>query len=127
MTTVLVAFADAWLTDVATGVSVTGSFPVRASTEVVAGSIRFYAGGRRRSITTPNRTRTYPITLQWLNDSDAAQVAAWKGRVLLLRDTGGRRVFGTFFQADFTDTYQAAGTRHSAAFTFSELDYSEAV
>jgi hypothetical protein len=127
MTTVFVAFQDAWLTDVATSVSVVGSFPARTSTDVLAGSVRFYAGGRRRSITTPGRTRTYPVTLQWLDDADAAQVATWEGRVLLLRDTGGRRVFGTFFQVDFVDTYQAAGTRHTATFTFTELDYSEGV
>jgi len=127
MTTIVVAFQDAWLTDVATSVSVTGSFPERQSTDALDGGVRVYAGGRRRSITTPSRTRTYPVVLQWLDDTDAAQVAAWAGRVLLLRDTGGRRVFGTFFQVDFTDTYQTAGTRHEATFTFTEIDYSEAV
>ena len=127
MSTVTLTFADAWLTDVATSVSVHGWFPARTSTEVVTGSVRFYAGGRKRVITTPNKTRTYPVTLQWLNDVDAAQVAAWKGRVLLLRDTGGRRVFGTYLQVDFTDTYQFDGTRHAATFVFSEIDFVEAV
>lgn len=127
MSTVTLAFADAWLTDVATSVSVTGSFPTRPSTEVLAGSVRFYAGGRRRVITTASLTRTYPVTLQWLNDADAVQVAAWKGRLLLLRDTAGRRVFGTYLQVDFVDTYQAAGTRHAATFAFTEISYLEAV
>ena len=126
MTLIMVAFADAWLTDVsAPSVSLTASFPARSSDSTLDGAVRFYAGGRRRVITTARSTRTFPLILQWLDDSQVATLDLWRGRVLLLRDVSGRRVFGTFLSMAVEDIFQPAGTRHFVTLTFTEITYSE--
>ena len=89
MTSVMVTFADTWLTDVsAPSVSLTASFPSRSS---------------------------------------ASTLDLWRGRVLLLRDVSGRRVFGTFLSMTVEDIFQPAGTRHFVTLTFTEITYSEGV
>lgn len=127
MTTVSLTFEDAWITDVATLVSVHASYPERTSDDEVDGEIRAYAGGRLRSITSARTKATYPIVLQLLNDTDTALLKTWRGRLLLLRDGEGRRVFGTYFARSIEDYYDAAGTLHDVSLTFQELTFDESV
>ena len=128
MTTITVLFEDAWLTDVANpSVSVHASFPERGSNPAIAGEVRFYAGGRRRVITSANRSATFPLTLQLLSDADLDLLDSWAGRVLLLRDGAGRRVWGTFLALDVEDFWDPEGTLHNVGLTFTELTYDEAV
>ena len=128
MTSVLVAFDDVWLTDVADPtVSVQASSPEREETAHLDGEVRFYAGGRRRVITSMSDARTYPLTLQWLTPADVDQLRSWRGRVLLLRDSLGRRVFGTFLAVEVADRYIVGGWRSVVTLTFTELSYTEGV
>ena len=128
MATVLLTFTEAWLTDVANPtVSVHASFPDRASTDALDGAVRFYAGGRRRVITTPRETHTFPLTLQLVTDADVALLTSWRGRVLLLRDGAGRRVFVTFLSLALEDFNVTGGTLHHATMVLTELTFSEAV
>lgn len=127
MTTGLVTFTNIWITDVASSVSVVGASPTRDVSAALTGEIRFYAGGRRRIITTPADTVTYPLALEWVSDTDTAQLVAWRGRVLLLRDTLGRRVFGTYFQVNQSDVTRGAEFWHNVTLSFSQIDYNEAV
>ena len=128
MSTILVAFEDAWLCDVTNpAVSVHASYPERGSKSDLDGAVRFYAGGRARVITTANRSAAFPLTLQLLSDADLDLLASWAGRLLLLRDGAGRRTFGTFLSLDVTDYWDPEGTLHDASLTFTELTYSEAV
>ena len=127
MATVTLTFTDVWITDVATSVSVHGSFPDRLSSDEVTGDVRSYAGGRLRSITSARTKATYPIVMQLLSDSDAALLKTWRGRVLLLRDSAGRRVFGTYFVRSVEDFYVQSVTLHNVSLTFQEITYSEAV
>lgn len=126
MSTILVSFADAWLTDAANPtVSVHASFPERGQAATLDGEVRHYAGGRRRVITTARRSATFPLTLQLLGDDDLAQVIAWQGSVLLLRDGEGRRIFGTFLAVDVKDYWDPDGPLHEVSLTFSEVDFVE--
>ena len=128
MATVTLTFTDVWLTDVANpAMSVHGSFSERKSDDEVAGDVRPYAGGRLRSITSARTKATYPIVVQLLSDSDAALLKAWRGRVLLLRDSAGRRVFGTYFARSVEDFPMTSGTLHNVSLTFQEITYFEAV
>jgi hypothetical protein len=127
MTTGTGVFPNLWITDVATLVSVSAATPERTASAALGGSVRFYAGGRRRVITTPADAVTYPLTMQWVSDPDTDQLIAWRGRVLLLRDTLGRRVFGTYLQVDQADVSRGAEFWHNVTLTFTELDYLEEV
>ena len=128
MTTIVVAFTDAWLIDVTEpDVTVHTSHPDRKSATSVGGEIRSYAGGRNRVITSANTTATFPLTLQLVNDDELELLTLWRGRVLLLRDGQGRRVFGTFLSLDVDDYWDPTGPLHNVSLTFTELTYSEAV
>lgn len=128
MTSVVVAFPNLWFTDVADPtVSVTVASSLRSSSAALNGRVGLYAGGRRRTITTPADSVTYPVTLQWVSDADTHQLVAWRGRLLLMRDTLGRRVFGTYFRVDQVDVSKGAEFWHNVTLTFEELDYDESV
>ncbi len=68
-----------------------------------AGEVRVYAGGRKRVVTRPLKTRTFGLTavrvpgatLSWLNDH--------AGQLLLFRDHRGRRYFVTYFGLGIED------------------------
>jgi hypothetical protein len=127
MTTVTLTIGLTWLTNPLTGVSVTAANPVRAGEASRNGSIRFYAGGRARVITTPGDVRTYPIVMQNLTDASLILLDGWRGQVVLLRDAPGWRKWGTFLDIKWNDVPGGGGMVHDVTLTFSELDYSEAV
>lgn len=128
MTTVMLTIEDVWLTDVADpSVSVRAASPERSSEVELDGEVRFYAGGRRRVITSARDTAKYPLTLQWLTDAQVATLTGWRGRVLLLRDAFGRRVFGSYLALDVKDVYVDGGRASIVSLTFTELTYSDAV
>ena len=128
MSMIDVTFDDVFLCDVANpGVTVHAHSPERERTADLDGDVRYYAGGRARVITSPRDARTYPLTLQWLTTADVDLLTSWRGRVVLLRDGLGRRVFGSFFSVSTVDRYLVGGWRSVATLTFTEVTYSEAV
>lgn len=128
MSTIDVVFDDVWLTDVTNpAVSINAHSPERAAQATLDGEVRYYAGGRARSITSARDARTYPLTLTGLSVEDVDLLTSWRGRVLLLRDGLGRRVFGTFHGRDISDRYVVGGWRSTATLTFTELTYDESV
>lgn len=128
MTTINVVFDDVYLTDIADPtVSVHASSPERALAAQRDGEVRSYAGGRRRVITNARTAATFPLTLQWLTTADVDQLMAWRGRLLLLRDGLGRRIFGTYLSLDVQDRYLVGGWRSVTTLTFTQVDYSEGV
>lgn len=92
---------EAWITDVVDPTqSVHASYPKDESTAHLGGDFRTYAGNRVRIITDGTDVRTHPLTLQWLTPEQVATLMLWRGRVLLLRDGDGRRVFGSYLDCD---------------------------
>lgn len=128
MATINVVFDDVFLCDVTNPVvTVHAHSPERERSASLDGEVRYYAGGRARVITSPRDERTYPLTLQWLTVAEVDLLLSWRGRVLLLRDGLGRRVFGTFFAVPTTDRYLVGGWRSTTSLTFTELTYVEGV
>ena len=128
MSTIDVVFEDVFLCDVTNpAVTVHAHSPERDRSADLDGEVRYYAGGRARVITSAKDARTYPLTLQWLTVTDVDLLTSWRGRVLLLRDGLGRRVFGTFLAVATSDRYIVGGWRSVAQLTFTELTYLEEI
>lgn len=68
-----------------------------------SGSVRVYAGGRRRVVTTPARAQNIGVTLRMVTTAEVDQLEEWAGTVLMYRDHIGRLAFGTFFELDVDD------------------------
>jgi len=128
MATIGVVFEDVWLCDVTNpAVTVHAHSPEREQAANLDGDVRYYAGGRARVITSARDARTYPLTLTQLTVADVDLLTSWRGRVLLLRDGLGRRVFGTFLSVATADRYLVGGWRSVATLTFTELTWDESV
>jgi hypothetical protein len=128
MTTVTLAFVDAWLTLASDPtLSVHASYPDRGHHAETAGEFRPYAGGRIRVITSARKMATFPLTMQLLSDADVALLESWQGQVVLLRDGEGRRVWGSYLAGDVESFYDAAGTLNNMALTFTAVTFDESV
>lgn len=127
MTSVMVAFDDIWITDVANpSVSARATTPDRDWASGVDGRFAERAGGRIVVVTTKHRTRTFPLKLQWVgNAAQLDLLESWAGRLLLLRDNLGRRIFGSFLEINPSDVAVVGGIRHTVALTFTEVTYLE--
>lgn len=101
---------QAWIIDPAnptvtvtsgTGASVGGGGQ-RLSSKTSVGSVRHYASGRSRTVTSASSTEQYTLALIRCVESEADQLDAWRvaGIVLLFRDTYGQRVFGSIFDCN---------------------------
>jgi len=126
MTTVVVAFAGTWVTDPTTGASVQAFKVDRKEQDTLTGSVRAYAGGRTRVITTPGDTRTSPVTFRVVSGPDLETLRSWRGRVLLLRDPQGWRRWGTYLAVDVSPTAKMQPF-YDVAFTWTDLTYTEDV
>lgn len=127
MTAVNVTLTKGWLTDVADPTqSIHAPFLARGLSSSVDGGVRTYAGGRVRIITSARSTQSHPIEFR-LSAEHVTQLLAWRGRLLLLRDLQGTRVFGSFFQVDVADTRMQGQLQYLASLTLTQVTYSEAV
>lgn len=126
MTAVSVQFDYTWLTDPVTNASVTGSVPARTGASALGGSFRSYAGGRTRIITSSADVRTYPLVIQGLDDAGLALLDSWRGRTVLLRDSAGLRVWGSFLDLTWND-FPGPSVIHDVTLVFRAISYSEAV
>lgn len=128
MTTLVVVFEDCWVTDpTEPEISVHASYPDRGHAAGVDGEVRTYAGGRRRVITSARKSATYPVTLQLLSDAEVEQLKVWRGRVLLLRDGEGLRVWGSYMALDVTSYWDPEGPVSDVSLTFTAVDHDESV
>lgn len=128
MPTVTLTFVDAWISLASNPtLSVHASHPERSHSTETAGEFRPYAGGRIRVITSARKMATFPLTLQLLSDVDVRLLESWQGQVVLLRDGGGRRVYGSFLAGEVESLWDAAGTLNNMSLTFTAVTYSDAV
>jgi hypothetical protein len=130
MTSVTVAFAGTYLSDPTNPSEMLQVFKVtRTEQDTVAASVRVYAGGRRRIISTPSDVRSSPLVFQHASAADVEQLRAWRGRLLLLRDFQGWRRWGMY--ADIAPVAVFRGNVQTPFFTVSltwlDVDYSEGV
>lgn len=69
-----------------------------------AGEVRAYANGVFRAITSGSPARTYSVELPFLSRADLTTLRGWVGRPVMVRDPLGRKVFGTFFSVEASET-----------------------
>jgi hypothetical protein len=129
MTSCSVVFAGTWLTDPTNPtVSVQVFKQTRTEQDVSGATVRTYAGGRRRIITTPSDVRTTPMVLQHVSAADVETLRALRGRLLLLRDFQGWRRWGMFADIAPVSVFRGSSAPlYTVALTWVDSDYSEAV
>lgn len=67
------------------------------------GNFRSYASGRVRLILGTATTRIETIVLRALTPAQVALIQSWIGQTVLLRDTYGRRIYGSYLDPQITD------------------------
>jgi len=130
MATILVAFAATWLTDpTVPTVSLQVFKTARAEQDTLSTTVRNYAGGRRRIITTPGDARTSALTFQRASGADVEQLRAWRGRLLLLRDFQGWRRWGMYADIAPVSINRGPGRDplYAVSLTWQDVDYDESV
>lgn len=94
----------------------------RSEDRTLAGTVRTYANGRQRIITSTGSSRTLPVTFPLVTSSELTQLEAWRGTMLMFRDHRGRLFFGTFFGLSITDHNDRSG--YSVTLTITEASSS---
>lgn len=89
------------------------------------GEKREYAGGRERLITRPGESGSYQVSTCPLGYDVIAELRARKGAVVMLRDTRGRLVYGTYFKLAVADL--PAMQKGRASFTVETISFVETV
>jgi hypothetical protein len=76
----------------------------RADTLTQEGMFRVYAGGNTRLIQGTATSRVLdPLVLRACTPDQVAKLKAWAGKTVQLRDSYGRRLFGSYLQPVITD------------------------
>jgi hypothetical protein len=115
-----------WLSDAADPADAVAFFTTgRSDSRDTAGDVRVYANGRLRVVTTGARQQTLGVTLRLVDPVALARLEGWRGRVLLLRDAWGRKLYGTYFRLTVDDYKDRSG--HDVQLTFQQVSHSEAV
>jgi len=129
--TATVTLTRAWLIDptdpttvVVTGSSgSTGGATAAVRTSTRDGEVRAYAAGRYRAVLGPGTTRTIGLTLRGVTPDQELQIEAWKGTLLLYRDTYGVRQFGCYLSTQVTQRRNAS--KADITLDWRELTYVE--
>ena len=91
-----------------------------------AGSVRVMANGRRRIVSRAGSARTLQWTFRAISAAQVATLAAWSGRMVMVRDFTGRKEFGVYFATDVTDRRNRPD-EHDVRLTLQSASFSEAV
>lgn len=127
MTVATLNLTGTWLTDPSNpSVSLHLVKADRAEQDTLTGSVRVFAGGRRRIILTPADTRQSTLTFQRVSEDDLATLRGWRGRVLLLRDWQGWRRWGTYFDLQ-PKALGGVDNPYQVQITWLDCDYDEGV
>lgn len=115
-----------WLTDPA---NPSGSLVLmkkdRTAQHTRDGSVKAYASGFRRIVITPADTGQSTLVFQRVTDDQLAQLIAWRGRILLLRDWQGWRRWGNFLDVQVV-SLAAVDDPYEVTITWQDADYVEA-
>lgn len=118
LTRVVLALAD----DPAQQLQAVSSNP--GENDSIEGEVRAY-GGRRRILLGDDSGRTMERGLRRLTTEQVTLLRSWKGRALLLRDTYGSKIYGTYLT--LSPRPYKDGTGWDVTFTFIESTFDEAV
>lgn len=95
----------------------------KSLTRSMKGEVRQYAGGRQRSIASKGVKGAFSFTLRDVTQTQIDKLESWLGQAIVLRDTRGRRFFGTLFEYAATDL--RSPTYYDVSLTLNEVTYTE--
>lgn len=97
----------------------------RGDQQALSGSVRQYANGRARLITSASSSLSVPFTAVALEWADVQWLRDHIGRVVLFRDKPGRRVWGVYLSVDVDDRRKQES--FDVKISLQRLSYDEAV
>lgn len=124
-----ITLTDLWLHD-ATDLSSFVQLPLNKLSSVqgeVAGSVRRYAGGRLRFIRRPGDKDSLNVSLVMVSQTTADSINDWTGKLLMLRDPKGRKLFGTYRNVSIGEKAGPVDKVRSVSFRFEEVTETEEV
>jgi len=90
-------------------------------------TVRTYANGRRRVISTPGDLESVSLSFGKISRSDYAALTALKGIPVLFRDQRQRRVFGVFASIAGNEVANRPDWVFNVSVTIEEITFDEAV
>jgi len=96
-----------------------------SETESSGVSVRQYAGGRRRVISTPATSRMVNVAWTYMTRANYAELETLVGVPILFRDSRSRRVFGVFWSIA-SDELRGENRLANVSVTIEEISYDEA-
>lgn len=121
-----VALSAVWIQDAqALGTAVQVHATSIVETQSTDGSVRSYANGRQRSVAKTARPRQVAMTLTLVAQADGATLASWEGRMVLIRDPFGLKMYAVYYSTVRTQR-EIAGV-DDISLTATEVTFSEAV
>jgi hypothetical protein len=96
-----------------------------SETESSGVSVRQYAGGRRRVISTPATSRMVNVAWTYMTRANFAALEALVGVPILFRDSRSRRVFGVF-RSIASDELRGENRLANVSVTIEEITFDEA-
>lgn len=122
-----VALRTLWLNDAA-DLTDALSLPGMSSLSVASqapGAVRRMANGRLRSVSRAGQARTVDATFDACTRAEIAWLDAHVGRIVLIRDDRGRKLFGIYYEVPVDEhQYDDQG---DVNLTLTEVTFSEAV
>lgn len=89
------------------------------------GETRWYAGGRKRYISSTGTARYVNLYWRAMEQDDREKLEGWLGDIVLWRDPRSRKLWGTISR--FNETEIIGTDRCDVEFTITELTHSEVV
>lgn len=118
-----------WLTTVdGMSLHLVGEAPLPGVTPKVTSSVQNYAG-RRRIVSTDERSTTATFTVFVESPADLAQLEDWQGTLLLLRTPYWRRwgMYASVPSTPMLDTLDPNKQMWNATIEWTDVDYAEAI
>lgn len=115
-----------WVNSMVTGEGIGAYSTDRSRSTEVNGSVRSYAGGRRRAYTTPGLDGKYPFTMRMLTRAQVDTLITWEGSLVQVRNHRGQRFVGIYFSVKEAEYKDSIGT-YDASMELTDLTFVDGV
>lgn len=89
------------------------------------GAVAGFAGGRYRSIALEGTAGSQTFMLRDVSNADIETLKLWIAETVLVRDSRGRRMFGTYYAVEYND--RILDNYYDVTLNVSEVSYAEGV
>lgn len=115
----------AWINLISTGEAVTAYTSDKGYKRSSNGSVRTYAGGRTRNVSSAGTNGELTVKLRDVTQSQIDTLDAWREQTIQFRDHRGRKIFGVYHEVAVGD--RKVTTLYDVSLVIQELTYNEAV